>query len=148
MSNFFVATILILFSSSIVLAHGDAHGGSVPHKSVTQPPRSTASKPALLAPFMIQTILDGDHVPEDVVLIKCNLTESTSCRGISISLSDAGGTRVLLGHSGVDGWVGFQGLSKELEYKIKIESAKYAGEVPVRPGVVHRISALRVENKN
>lgn len=131
----------------LAAAHGDTHAAPAAKQGVAAPVRASVSKPELLAPFMIQTILDGDHVPGDVLLVRCNFTESTPCRGISISLSDSAGTKVLVGHSGSDGWVGFQGLSKDLEYKVKIESAKYTGEFSVRAGAVERIAALRIEGR-
>lgn len=142
----FLLASFVLFPISAI-AHGGAHEAAAPKKTTAAPPRATVPKPELLAPFMIQTILDGDHVPSDVLLVRCNFTESTPCRGISISLSDSEGHRVLLGHSGGDGWVGFQGLNKEMEYKVKIENAKYTGEFSLRAGGVQRIAALRIDGR-
>jgi hypothetical protein len=146
LKSFFVGILFFILPVSL-MAHGDAPS-THSEKAVKQAPsRFAATKPATLEPFLIQTILDGDRVPADVILVRCNFTESTPCRGVSISVSDTDGKRVLTGHSGTDGWVGFQGLSKDTEYKLKIESAKYAGELPARSGEIQRLSAARVESK-
>lgn len=137
-------TVLFILPLS-VMAHGESHGDDSAKHAKKEQPRFTSVKPALLDPFIVQTILDGEKVPADIVLVRCNFTESAPCRGVSISISDTEGKRVLIGHSGTDGWVGFQGLSKGSEYKLRIESAKYAGESPVRSGEILRMSAARVE---
>lgn len=130
-----------------LMAHGESHGNDSEKNEKKEQPRFMLSKPAILEPFLVQTILDGDKVPADVILVRCNFTESTPCRGVSISLSDTEGKRVLIGHSGTDGWVGFQGLSKDSEYKVKIESTKYAAEMPARSGEIQRMAAARVESR-
>lgn len=146
MKLFFVAIIFMIFPL-LLMAHGESHGRSESVKpEQKEVPRFASTKPAVIEPFLIQTILDGDKVPADVILVRCNFTESTPCRGVSVSISDTDGKRVVTGHSGTDGWVGFQGLSKDTEYRLKIESTKYAGESPARSGEIQRLSAARVES--
>lgn len=143
----FLIGIFISILPGSLMAHGESHGNDARKQEKKDQPRFAATKPAILEPFLVQTILDGDKVPADVILVRCNFTESTPCRGISISLSDTEGKRVLTGHSGTDGWVGFQGLNKDSQYKVKIESTRYAGELPARPGDIQRMAATRVDSQ-
>lgn len=136
--------VFFLMMPRAVFAHGDSHGESSAKPKKVESVRSTAPKPASIASLMIQTILDGSSVPSDVLLLRCNINESAPCRGMSISLSTTNGSHVVTGHSGLDGWVGFEGLSPSTEYKIKIEHAKYAGQYSARAGEVQRILASRI----
>ncbi|CAN5420547.1 hypothetical protein BH10BDE1_BH10BDE1_28280 [soil metagenome] len=141
-----ISAVLVLLPHA-VFAHGDSHGGSSAKAKKLEVVRSTATKPASIASLMIQTILDGASVPSDVLLLRCSINESAPCRGMSISLSSTAGSHIVTGHSGLDGWVGFEGLSPSTEYKIKIQSAKYGGEYSARAGEVQRILASRISEE-
>ena len=141
--------LLLLFSGSVAFAHGDSHG-SEPAKKVTKsvgPTRMAAEKPGAIGPQMVQTILDGEKVPADVLLVRCNITESVPCRGLSISVSDSRGEKLATAHSGADGWVGFQGLLPSTAYELKIESSKYQANAMTSSGSIHRLSATRINQE-
>lgn len=141
----FIFLIMVLFIlPSSLMAHGDSPGGDDDKHAAKEQPRLIVATPALLEPELLKKFATENKIPTDVLLVSCNLTESAVCRGVSISLSDKHGKRVLVGHSGSDGWIGFQGLKSDAEYKLKIESSKYAGETYGRPGLILRILAGRI----
>lgn len=141
-----VATLILSFAllhPALSVAHGESHSEAKPKAIQVEQVRMKAAKPTAMAPAEIQRLLDGSKVPSDVILLRCSITESAPCRGISVSVSDLDGSKIVAGHSGTDGWLGFEGLPSAREFKIKIEHAKYAGQYSARAGEIHRISAVR-----
>lgn len=147
MSGFIAIAILI--AGSLAHAHGDSHGGGTEKKHAPSqaPSRVAALKLGIIESQIIQTILDGEKVPSDVLLVHCNITESVPCRGLTISLSNLRGEKLLIGHSGGDGWVGFQGLNPIESYEIKVEGSKYEAVEVTGSGTIRRILAKRSNNK-
>jgi hypothetical protein len=143
----FLVSMFFMVAPLTGFAHGDSHDERPAKAQKVEQVRSTAAKPAAIASLMVQTILDGASVPADVLLLRCSINESAPCRGMSISLSNVDGTRIVTGHSGLDGWVGFEGLSAGTEYNVKIENAKYAGQYSARTGEVQRILASRISEE-
>jgi len=141
-----ISTLLTCFSN-VALGHGDSHGEQPKKAQKVEQVRATAARPAAIASLMIQTILDGASVPPDVLLLRCSINESAQCRGMSITLSNLDGSLVVKGHSGLDGWAGFEGLTAGTEYRVKIENAKYTGQYSARAGEVQRILASRINEE-
>lgn len=137
--------VLVLLAGNFAHAHGDGHGPEREKKisKKEQAVRSNSLKLGIIESQVVQTILDGEKVPSDVLLVRCNLSDSVPCRGLSISLSGKNGEKLLTAHSGSDGWVGFQGLSPDATYEVKIESEKYRAVGATSSGTIHRLYAER-----
>lgn len=140
------AAALLAFMSILPMqsfAHGESHSEGTSKPKPVEQVRLKAQKPMAMSPAEIQKLLDGSKVPTDVILLRCSITESAPCRGISVSVSNLDGSRIVASHSGSDGWLGFEGLAPVTEFRVKIEHSKYSGEYSARSGEIQRISAVR-----
>ncbi len=124
--------ILIIFVNS-AFGHGD-DGSKVHKKEEKVAVRITPSKAGRLDSLSIEQILKSKQVPDDVLIVTCSLS-TAPCRGISIGLFDSAGSQIFSSNTGINGFVGFQGLNKDQSYTARIESEKYIGEAVVRSGL-------------
>lgn len=138
MLNPFLSTtlVLVILMISVIesaLGHGD--DGPKEHKKEERVAvRIAPSKSSKLDPLSIEQILKSKQVPDDVLIVTCSLS-TAPCRGISIGLFDSAGSQIFSSNTGINGFVGFQGLDKDQTYTARIESEKYIGEAVVRSGV-------------
>ncbi len=133
-----VVAVLALFLSTFsesAFSHGGMEADQKPKKIVPETiVRRPKSTPALLSNEDFKhVIMDGNKVPEDVLLVFCTLS-TVSCRGIRLALLSSKGGQVLLANTGFSGAVGFQGLKAKDKYVVKIESEKYKGDIEAHAG--------------
>jgi len=138
---------LVLLFSNIAHGHGDSHGGDEKkaHTATNVSIRSKPSSVRILSNAGISALGNLEKVPEDVAVVRCAL-DAYPCRGISIELLDAAKTVVAVGHSGTEGVIGFEGLSLEREYFVRIKAQKYSGEAALRAGSAIQLQAEPAKN--
>lgn len=131
--------LLVLALSLSPLTKAYAHGGGASEKApekVEKPheTRVAAKNPDVLADSELRKLKEFQKTPEDVILVRCTLSEYAVCRGLDVALYDLAGKRVLMANTGTEGVVGFQGLRANTKYIAKIDNEKYLGEIEARGG--------------
>ncbi|MBK9324216.1 MAG: hypothetical protein IPM97_14935 [Bdellovibrionaceae bacterium] len=141
LSKTLVSIILMISFVESALGHGD--DGIKEHKKEEKVAvRIVPSKSSILDSLSIEQILKSKQVPDDVLIVTCSLS-TAPCRGIAIGLFDSNGSQIFSSNTGLNGFVGFQGLNKEDSYTARIKSEKYIGEVIVRSGVNQSLVGVR-----
>ncbi|MGE3682688.1 MAG: hypothetical protein AB7G93_13265 [Bdellovibrionales bacterium] len=138
----FLTSALITFPIWEVYAHGGGESPP-PKKERLEEPRATANKPDILEDSELRKLSELKRIPEDVLFIRCTLSEYAVCRGLDISLYDLSGKRLLTGNTGTEGLVGFEGLKTNTKYIAKIDNPKYQGEMDARAGAFHVMNGDR-----
>ena len=139
-------TIAFIFATCIALTFfyfkkASAHGGgsSAPSPKESEPDvvkevRHVPSTPKTLNHIELLKVLSQEKNPPDVAVVRCTLNMYASCRGLEIALYDTEGKKLLIGHSGSEGIVGFEGLEQNQKYEARIQTKKYKGSTTVIPG--------------
>lgn len=135
-----------VFETTEVRAHGGG-GNEAPAKKETKVKtelRSTPSIPNALNYAELNKIISQDKNPHDVAIVRCTLNSYASCRGLQIALYDMKGKQILVGNTGSEGLVGFEGLKEGEQYEARIEASKYQGKIVVTPGNAWTLNADRI----